>query len=356
VSGEYGSQTSEMKESRFHAGLEDVIIFPLVLTALAAKNLFQAALSILIRILDYAFPIVMQLARLPLFTARILGDGVAAALKGIVRYWPASETSREKWREFIGQKWSWLRQKISYKSFEDAVHRMFEGGMAWVFKKCRNLTPDAALLVIAGAVLWLPVSFGAATAIHAVLLAKAASLPAWMQLLHPFATLLAKSKLLVLPVYPAAWPQAKKHPLIQAIARGYREFKSLHVVQKTGYRYRQTERATQKTVDVIGRAAAFVGLRYLSNTLLSWFHGTAAWIRKSSRDAMRITVADLSRVRLIGSIVRNYAARYSDIEQRSAGKPSERMRRFFERWSIKFSAEYYEAKEREQAAKGRTSA
>jgi hypothetical protein len=31
-----------MKESRLPIGIEDVIIFPLVLAALAAKNLFQA--------------------------------------------------------------------------------------------------------------------------------------------------------------------------------------------------------------------------------------------------------------------------------------------------------------------------
>ena len=32
--------------------------------------------------------------------------------------------------------------------------------------------------------------------------------PSWIQLLHPVATVIAKSKLLVLPAYPAAWPQA----------------------------------------------------------------------------------------------------------------------------------------------------
>ena len=337
-------------------GIEDVIIFPLVLAALAAKNLFQAALFILIRILDYAFPIAMQLARLPLFIAKILGDGVIAILNGIVRYLPVSETSRGKWREVIGQRWSWLRLEISYKSFEDVVHRTFDGGMEWVFKKCRNLTPHTALFVIAGAVLWLPVSFGAATVIHAVLLAKAASLPAWMQLLHPLATFVAKSKLLVVPVYPAAWPQAKKCPLIQAIARGYRDFESLNVIQNMRYRYRQTECATQKVAHVIGRVASIVGLSYLCDTLFDWLKGTVAWIDKASRDAMRNTVEELSRVWLIGSIVRNYAARYNGIEQPSGEKPSERVRRFFDRWSIKFSAVYYEAKEREKATKGHRSA
>ncbi len=88
--------------------------------------------------------------------------------------------------------------------------------MAGVFRKCRHLRPNTAtLLVILGAVLWLPISFGIATVMHAVLFAKLTSWPTWMQLLHPLATVIAKSKLLVLPVYPAAWPQAKRHPLVQ---------------------------------------------------------------------------------------------------------------------------------------------
>ncbi len=338
-------------EGRFRAGIEDVIILPLVMAALAAKSLSRAVLSILIRILDYAFPVAMQLARLPLFTVRILGDGVVASLKGIIRCLPIAEKNRDLWHEFIGRKWSWLRQKLSYKTFEQAVHHAFEGGMEWVFKKCRNLAPRDALFVIAGAVLWLPLSFGAATAIHAWLLAKAASLPAWMQFLHPAATIIAKSKLLVLPAYPAAWPQAKKHPFIQAIAGGYRDFKTLYLAQKTAHRYRQTERAAQKAVGVMGRVASLVGLSTLSNTLSSRLNGMTAWIGKGARDAIGNIFEKLSGVRLIGPIVTNYATHYGSVEVRDVENISERMRGFFERWSIKFSAEYYEAKEREKAAK-----
>src|SRR5262249_33088422 len=150
--------------------------------------------------------------------------------------------------------------KISYHAFEQAVHRAFEGGMAWVFRKCRGLTPGGALLVIAGAVLWLPVSFGAATAMHAVLIAKATSLPAWMQVLHPLATIIAKSKLLVLPVYPAAWPQAKQHPFAQAVFGFYRYIAALGLVQKTRCRYRQVERAAAAGAIVLKDAAARAGL------------------------------------------------------------------------------------------------
>ena len=307
-------------------------------------------LSILIRILDFAFPLALQLARLPLFTLRIIGDGAVAAIKGIVRCLPIAEKNREAWRELIGQKWSWLRQRISYQVFEQAVHRAFEHAMEWVFRKCRNLTPREALFVLTGAVLWLPVSIGAATAIHVVLLAKAASLPAWMQLLHPFATIVAKSKLMVLPVYPAAWPQAKKHPLVQAIARGYQSFRSFSFIQKMGVRYRQTEHAAEKFVAVIRRLARRAGVETLSKRLSTVLAGLASW-GNAFRKATRETFDRLSDVSLIGPVVRSYAAHYRKVEHRNSEKLSEKLSGFFERWSIKFSAEYYEAKEREKAAK-----
>ena len=180
----------------------------------------------------------------------------------------------------------------------------FESGMAWVFRKCRHLTPNTALLVILGAVLWLPISFGAATAMHAVLFAKVTSWPAWMQLLHPLATVIAKSKLLVLPVYPAAWPQAKKHPLVQLVFKGYETIKRVHVIRKVGFRYRQAEIAGIAAVERLERT---VGLA-----------SAVRWLRKA------------------------HVAEHFGVE-----KPTQKLRSFFSRWSIKFSAEYYEAKERQ---------
>ncbi len=234
MNSEFGSHTPGMMRRRYGFGIEDVIILPLVLIALAAKYLFKAALSILIHILDYAFPLLLQVMRFPLFVIRIIGDGVTALLRGVVRYLPVSGTTRDAWREAVSRSWAWLRQNMSYRAFEQAVHGAFERGMAWVFRTCKMLTPTGALLVLAAAVLWLPVSFAAATALHAVLIAKAASLPAWTQLLHLLATVVAKSKLLVLPVYPAAWPQAKKHPLVRAMFRAYRNFTKFHLVQEDG--------------------------------------------------------------------------------------------------------------------------
>ena len=245
---------------RFDPGIDDVIIVPLVFIALAVKKLFRAALSLLIDILDFAFPILLQLMRFPLFTISILGDGIAAVLKTVAGYLPLAGARREAFRAFVNRHWSWLREKISYQAFEEAVHHAFEVGMAWVFRTCRRLTPLGALLVIAGAAVWFPVSVIASTAMHAVLIAKAAVLPAWMQLLHPVATVIAKSKLLVLPAYPAAWPQAKRHPLVQGVLESCRRFTNLGVIQKTGHRYRQAEQAAAAIAGGLASATSRVGL------------------------------------------------------------------------------------------------
>jgi hypothetical protein len=176
--------------------------------------------------------------------------------------------------------------------------------MAWVFRKCRHLTPNTALLVILGAVLWLPISFGAATAMHAVLFAKLTSWPAWMQLLHPLATVIAKSKLLVLPVYPAAWPQAKKNSFVQLVVKGYQNIKRLYVIRKVGFRYRQAEIAS---IAVVERLERTVGIA-----------SAVRWLRNA------------------------HVAEHFGVE-----KPTQKLQSFFSRWSIKFSAEYYEAKEQQ---------
>jgi hypothetical protein len=292
------------EEGRFRGALDDVIIIPLVLVTLAANKILRFILSILMRLLDYAFPLAMQIVWLPLFAARVLGNVIVTVISGALRFLPLSETKRLQWRIWIRRKWSGLRRKISYRAFERAVHSAFESGMAWVFRECRHLTPNAALLVILGAVLWLPISFGAATAMHAVLFAKVASWPAWMQLLHPLATVIAKSKLLVLPVYPAAWPQAKKHPFVQLVFKSYETIKCLYVIKKVGFRYRQAEIAGIAAVERLERTAGLAS--------------AMRWLRKA------------------------HVAEHFGVE-----KPTQKLRSFYSRWSIKFSAEYYEAKERQ---------
>jgi len=292
------------KESRFRGSLDDVIVIPLVVVALAANKILRFILSILMRLLDYAFPLAMQIVWLPLFAARVLGNVIVTVISGALRFLPLSETKRRQWTISIRRNWSWLRRKISYRAFEQAVHVAFESGMAWVFRKCRHLAPNTALLVIIGAVLWLPISFGAATAMHAVLFAKVAAWPAWMQLLHPLATVIAKSKLLVLPVYPAAWPQAKKHSFVQFVFKSYETIKCLYVIKKVGLRYRQAEITGIAAVEKLKRTAGLAS--------------AVTWLRKAH-------------------VAKPFGAE----------KPTQKLGAFFARWSIKFSAEYYEAKERQ---------
>jgi hypothetical protein len=146
---------------------------------------------------------------------------------------------------------------------------------------------------------------------HAVLFAKVTSWPARTQLLHPLATVIAKSKLLVLPVYPAAWPQAKKHPFVQLAFKSYETIHRLYVIRKVSFRYRQAEIAGYAAVERLERTAGLASAeRWLSNA---------------------------------------HVAEHLGVE-----RPTQKLRSFFSRWSIKFSAEYYEAKERDNSSNLRT--
>ncbi len=340
----------------FSVGIDDIVIVPLVVVAFAIGRILRAIFFLLVDIVDFLFPILLQLMRFPLFTLRILGDGIAGLLKAIVRILPVGGDRRAAWRQVVSEYWAWLRAKFSYKAFEEAVHHAFEKGMAWVFKTCRTLTPRTAVLVLIGAVLWLPISFGIATLMHAVLIAKALSLPAWMQLLHPVATVIAKSKLLVLPVYPAAWPQAKQHPAMQALIRFWHYLAAHYFARKIGHRYRQTEIVAAHASDLWHHTAAFTGLTRLANAVLAAINGAAGWTRKATWTAMARLVAVLSRFPVFGGIVQRYTEHYDQATREPALKFSDRVRGFFGRWSVKFTAEYYDGKERQDAAKGHAGA
>ncbi len=344
-----GVAVAAREQESFAPGIEDVVIVPLAAAGFIVARLSRALLTALIRFLDYAFPILLQLARFPLFTLRILGDAVVWLSKGVIRCLPLSFGRRSRWNDRLGAGWAWLRRKISYHAFEEAVHHLFEGGMAWVFRTCRTLSPRAAVLVLIGAVLWFPISFTLATAMHALLLAYAASLPPAMQLLHPFATVIAKTKLLVLPVYPAAWPQAKRHGLVQAILGFGRWFARLTLVRKTGYRYRQIAAAARALAAALARSPPVAGLRHGWNRVSPVLVGAAVRLARGTRTAA-VSVARAARaVPLVGTAIARYEAHYdraTDHEERL----SARVHGFFARWSVKFTAQYYEAKEREAAA------
>ena len=292
-----------LAECRPSAGVEDLVIVPLVVIVLAISKLLKAVFSILIYILDYAFPILLQLVRIPLLTARLIGDGMELLLEGVVGCLPMSSAKRDSLRARVRQQWIWFR---------------------------RNM---------------LPISFGTATAMHASLIARAKSLPAWMQLLHPFATFIAKSKLLVLPVYSAAWPQAKQHPIVQRVFQFCRYCMSLDVLQSTRYRYQQTERGAAVLADAVGRGAAHIGLADWFNAVRVPLADMLTWIRRPWPDVMLRLLETFSGAPLVS----RYFARYANVY---STPPSEQVRGLFERWSIKFSADYYEAKDRQEGGSG----
>jgi hypothetical protein len=362
VTSQYRDQGSDQNQvvsrpdAGFSAGIDDVVIVPLVAVAFAIWRVLRRTFFILIDIVDVVFPILLQVMRFPLFTLRILGDGIAALFKGIIRFLPVGSARRDAWRAVVSEYWTWLRQKFSYKAFEEALHHAFEKGMAWVFKTCRSLSPRTALLVLIGAVLWLPISFGIATVMHAALIAKALSLPAWMQLLHPVATVIAKSKLLVLPVYPAAWPQAKQHPLMQALIRFWKHLMEHYFARKTVFRYRQTEVVAAEAGDALRHTSASIGLTRMGSAVLSGLNAAAASIGGALRAATARVIALLAKIPLFGGIVARYEAHYDEANRAPSEKVSNRVRGFFDRWSVKFTAEYYHAKEQQDAAKGHAGA
>jgi hypothetical protein len=79
-------------------------------------------------------------------------------------------------------------------------------------------------------------------------------------------------------------------------------------------------------------------------------------LRAGAHAALTLIAEALSRVPVIGAIIRSYAAHYHRADRPDDKSAGERMSAFFSRWALNFSAEYYEAKDRQQAAVRRTSA
>ena len=236
-------RTPAAAQDQFRIGIDDTIILPLVLIAFLTRTLFQAGFFIVLFASDCVFALFLRLLTSLLLVAAAAGDGMAWLIKRLAGVPPLPRAKREAWRDLVDRHWSGLRQRMSREAVALMAQGVLQGGISWVFQKCGALSPRAALLVIASVMLWLPLSVAISIAMHAALLANAALLPAWMQLLHPVATVIAKSKLLVLPAYPAAWPQAKKHAWVQAAFRCMHRISALDRIRKTGHRYQQTKQA-----------------------------------------------------------------------------------------------------------------
>jgi hypothetical protein len=97
-------------------------------------------------------------------------------------------------------------------------------------------------------------------------------------------------------------------------------------------------------------AASRVGLDKAFAASLSALRGAAAWSGRTARAVMTDMVEGFSALPVIGPLVGSYAAHFERAEKKQGGKKlSDTVRGFFERWSIKFSAEYYEAREQDAA-------
>jgi len=92
--------------------LDDVIIVPLALIAIAANKILRFTIAVLMRLLDYTFPLVMEIVRLPLFAAKVLGNLIVAVTAGALGILPLSEAGRRKWIVSMRRRWSWLRREL----------------------------------------------------------------------------------------------------------------------------------------------------------------------------------------------------------------------------------------------------
>ena len=243
-------RTPAATQDRFRIGVDDTIIVPLVLIAFLARTLYQVAFFIVSLASAFAFALLLRVMTLPLLVAATAGDGIAWMIRQFADLPSVSAAKREAWHDLVDRRWSGLRQRLSHKAVALTAQSVLQRGISWAFQRCAALSPRAALLVIACVILWLPLSAALSIAMHAVLLANAALLPAWMQLLHPVATIIAKSKLLVLPAYPAAWPQAKRHAWVQAAVRCMHRLAALKSMRKTAHRYEQSKQAFAQAGDV----------------------------------------------------------------------------------------------------------
>ena len=228
---------------QFRIGVDDAMILPTVVIAFFASTLFQAAVVIFTVASAIVYALFLRVMISPLLVAATAGDGIAWLIGRLADLPQLSSTQRKALCDLVDRRWSRLRPRLSREAVTLTLQSSAQRGILRFFQRFEALSPRAALLVFVGATLWLPLSAAISIAMHAVLLANAALLPAWAQLLHPVATIIAKSKLLVIPAYPAAWPQAKKHPLVQAGLRCIDRIFALKSVRKIAYRYRQIKNA-----------------------------------------------------------------------------------------------------------------
>jgi len=257
-------RTPPATRDQFRIGVDDAIILPMVVIAFLARTLFQAVFLIVALASAFVLALLLRVVTSVLFVAATAGDGMVWLGKRLADLPQLSGAKRKALGDLVDRRWSGLRHRLSHEAVAVTMQRVLQRAISWVLESSGALSPRAALLVIAGVTLWLPLSAAISIAMHAALLANAALLPAWTQLLHPVATIIAKSKLLVLPAYPAAWPQAKKHLWVQAALRCMDRIVALESIRKTAHRYQQIKQAFAQASDV-GLRARIKYINFRSN-------------------------------------------------------------------------------------------
>jgi len=232
--------------------------------AFLASTLVQTAFFILALASALVFALLLRVVTSLLLVAATAGDAIAWLIKRLADLPQLSQAKRKALCDLVDRGWPSLRQRLSHEAVVMTTKSLLQRAISWVLQSFRALSPGAALLVVVGVMVWLPLSAAISIAMHAVLLANAAWLPAWTQLLHPVATIIAKSKLLVLAAYPAAWPQARKHAWVQAALRCMDRIVALTSMRKTAHRYRQTKQAFAQVSDH-GLRARIKYINFLSN-------------------------------------------------------------------------------------------
>jgi hypothetical protein len=180
---------------------------------------------------------------------------------------------------------------------------------------------------------------------YAFLLSHATSLPAWMQLFHIPVVMMAKSKILVLPVYPAAWPQAKRHPIVMEISSLCRRLKCFAVLERLAVRYRQIEAGSQRLSNFVVQASISADLHSQFDAMCCAFRSASDRSARWSRTFVLRFALSAARLSVIGPHVRHLLRRYAKMAPANTARPSEQIRSVYARWAIKFTPAYYEAKQ-----------
>jgi hypothetical protein len=188
-------RTPAATQDRFRIGVDDTIIVPLVLIAFLARTLYQVAFFHCIPGIGFCFrppssgnDIAIARCRYSRRRHSVADQAVRRPAVGV--HGEAPSVARPCRSTLV-----LLTATAEPQGVALTTQCVLQRGISWAFQRCAALSPRAALLVVACVILWLPLSAALSIAMHAVLLANAALLPAWMQLLHPVATIIAKSKL-----------------------------------------------------------------------------------------------------------------------------------------------------------------